>query len=100
MLPAQSVIPGALATVLSKAPLTQEKVALAWRLAVGATLSRATTVRLDGYILRVQTTEPAWRREIEKSAGIICRRLVPFLGKNVVRSLDVVLKKTGASPYA
>lgn len=100
MLPAQSVLQDALAPVLNKAPLTPEKVALAWRLVVGVTLGRATTVRLDGYILRVQTTEPAWRREVERSAGIICRRLVPFLGEKVVRSLDVVLKKTGASPYA
>jgi hypothetical protein len=89
-------MPEALAAVLRKAPLSPEKVAFAWRTAVGASVDRVSSVRLDGHTLRVRTRDTSWQREIERSASLICARLDALLGKDVVRSLDVTL---GSGPY-
>ena len=43
---ANKVMPAIVAEVIRKAPLTDEKVAFAWRLAVGPAVGKATTVRL------------------------------------------------------
>ena len=48
MIPLQQVMPAALASVLRQAPLSPEKVAFAWRTAVGAAIDRASTVELRG----------------------------------------------------
>jgi Dna[CI] antecedent, DciA len=91
MIPVQRLMPAALAAVLRKAPLTQEKIAFAWRTAVGPSVDRASAVRLDGHTLRVRTRDAAWQREIEHSAALICARLEALLGKDVVRGLDVIV---------
>lgn len=80
----------ALASVLRKAPLSDDKVAFAWRTAVGASVARATSVRLDGYTLRVRVKDAQWQREIERSAALIRARLDALLGAGVVRGLDVI----------
>jgi len=82
-------MPAALAAVLQKAPLTPEKVAFAWRTAVGANVDRVSSVVLDGHTLRVRTRNNEWRREIERSAALIRARLDALLGAGVVRGLDV-----------
>ena len=58
-------MPAVVAEVIRKAPLTDEKVAFAWRLAVGPALGKATTVRLaaDG-TLYVTADSPAWNDAI------------------------------------
>ena len=84
-------MPDALAAVLRNAPLSPEKVAFAWRTAVGPTVDRASSVRLDGRILRVRTRNAAWQREIERSAGLIRARLEALLGEGIVSGLDVVI---------
>lgn len=91
VLPVHQVLPGALARIIRRAPLTPEKVAFAWRTAVGAAVAQATTVTLRNGLLRVATAHPAWQREIERSAGIIRTRLAPLLGDDVVRTILVVL---------
>src|SRR5918994_7758073 len=96
MIPVQRLMPDALAAVLRKAPLTPDKVAFAWRTAVGPSVDRVSTVRLDGHTLRVRTRDAAWQREIERSAALICARLDALLGTAVVRGLDVTL---GSGPY-
>lgn len=82
-------MPAALAVVLQKAPLTPEKVAFAWRTAVGPSVDRVTRVALDAGTLRVRARDAHWRREIEHSAGLIRARLDALLGAGVVRGLDV-----------
>lgn len=84
-------MPEALAEVLRKAPLSPEKVAFAWRTAVGPAVDRVTAVRLDGHVLRVRTDSAHWRREVEHSAGLIRARMEALLGEGVVRTLDVGL---------
>jgi hypothetical protein len=92
VIPVGDVIPDALAAVLRKAPLTPDKVAFAWRLTVGPALERATTIELRNGVLSVRTKDPAWRREVERSAGVIRRRLQALLGADAFRTLDITLK--------
>jgi len=83
---------GALAEVLRKAPLSAEKVAFAWRTAVGPAVDRVTTIELKGRVLHVRTKDAAWQREVERSAALIRTRLAVLLGDDVVRGLDVIVK--------
>jgi hypothetical protein len=89
MIPVQDVLPNAIAAILQKAPLTPEKVAFAWRSAVGPAVDKVTAVELRGGILRVRAKDAAWQREIERSAAIIRPRLDALLGRGVVRSVLV-----------
>jgi Dna[CI] antecedent, DciA len=91
MIPVHRFMPDALAAVLRKAPLTHEKIAFAWRTAVGPSVDRATRVELDGAILRVHAKDAQWRREVEHSASLIRARLDALLGASVVRGLDVTI---------
>lgn len=91
MIPVQTIVPAALAAIVRKAPLTNEKVGFAWRTAVGAAVAGATDVLLDGTTLRVATRDRAWQREIERSAATIRTRLEDLLGPGVVRYLDVTV---------
>jgi hypothetical protein len=91
MVPVHRFIPDALAAVLQKAPLSPEKIEFAWRTAVGPSVDRATTVKLEGTTLRVHAKDAQWRREIEHSAALIRARLDALLGRGTVRSLDVLV---------
>ena len=88
MIPVQQVMPGVLTEILRKAPLTPEKVAFAWRSAVGPAVDKATTVDLRNGVVHVKARDASWQREVERSAGLIRSRLVALLG-NVVRSIEV-----------
>ena len=83
-------MPAAMAEILRRAPLTPEKVAFAWRSAVGPAVDKATTVELHNGVLRVRARDASWQREVERSAGLIRTRLNQVLG-DVVRSLDVTV---------
>ena len=91
MIPVHEVVPAALATVLRRAPLTPEKVAFAWRTAVGPAVDRVTTIELKGRVLNVRAKDAAWQREVERSAALIRTRLAVLLGDDVVRGLDVIV---------
>ena len=87
-------MPEAVAAMLRKAPLTSDKVAFAWRTAVGPAVDKATRVDLRDGVLRVDARDRAWKREVERSAAIIRMRLDALLGPDVIR--DVVV--TADSP--
>ena len=89
--PVQRFMPDALAALLRKAPLSPEKIAFAWRSAVGPTVDKVTTIELKARVLHVRAKDPAWRREIERSAGMIRSRLNGLLGDDAVRHIDVQL---------
>jgi hypothetical protein len=93
MLPLHRVIPDALAEILRKAPLTDEKVSFAWRSSVGPAIDRGTAVSLRDGVLRVTVREPAWGREIERSQGLIRARLDSLLGRGVVRAMEISTHK-------
>jgi hypothetical protein len=89
MIQVHRFMPDALAEILSRAPLTDEKVAFAWRSAVGPSVHRVSTVALQGGVLHVRARDASWQREIERSAAVIRARLDALLGPGVVRGLDV-----------
>ena len=72
------------------APLSDDKIAFAWRSAVGPAIDRGTTITFAGGVLRVSAREPAWAREVERSEALIRARLDSMLGRGVVRTIDVV----------
>jgi len=85
----QKILPGALAEVLGRAPLTPEKVAFAWRAAVGPAMDKVTSVELRGRVLHVRARDETWRREVERSMGIVRSRMEALLGKSVVGDIQV-----------
>ena len=88
MVPAHTAIPHVLAEVLRKAPLCPEKVAFAWRAAVGPAVARVTAVSLDADgVLRVTANDAHWGREIRRSSKLILARLEGLLGPGTVKSL-------------
>ena len=89
MIPVSRFMPKALAAILRKAPLSDDKVAFAWRAAVGVAVDHATSIELRDGVLRVRAKDAAWRREIERSAGVIRSRLAALLGDDAVRSIEV-----------
>jgi hypothetical protein len=86
---ANQVMPGVVAEVVRKAPLTDEKVSFAWRLAVGPAVDKATTVRLgaDG-TLHVKAESQAWIDSVRASVGLIRSRLAHFLGEDAVKRIS------------
>ena len=89
MRPVSQSIPDALATILRRAPLTDDKVFFAWRTAVGPALYKATTIELRNGVLCVRAKDDAWRREVERSAAVVRARLDSLLGKGIVRTIQV-----------
>lgn len=90
MVPAHRVIPGVLAHIIRPAPLCPEKVTFAWRTSVGPAVSRATTVDLDDHgVLHVTAQDAQWRREVERSLGVIRARLDALLGPDVIVRVEM-----------
>ena len=89
MIRADRVIPRVLAEVIRKAPLCPEKVAFAWRSAVGSTVDRVTTVHLDDDgVLHVRALDVHWAREVRRSSRLILTRMAALLGDGVVKKLS------------
>ena len=82
-------MPAVVAEVVRKAPLTEAKVAFAWRLAVGPAVGKATSVRLapDG-TLYVTADASAWNDSMRASIGMIRSRLAHYLGENTVKRIS------------
>jgi hypothetical protein len=89
MVPVQQVIPDTLAHMLRKAPLSSEKVAFAWRMAVGPAVDQATRIALRENVLHVHARGVEWRREIERNAALVRSRLDALLGSGVVRYIEI-----------
>lgn len=89
MIPLTQLLPSALAAILRNAPMTPEKVAFAWRLAVGPATARATVVDFRDGVLHVRAKDVAWCREIERSAAEIRSRVNRTLGAEAVRTIYV-----------
>ena len=89
MIKANQVIPAVVAEVVRKAPLSDAKVAFAWRLAVGPAVDKSTKVRLgaDG-TLYVTAESSAWNDSIRASVGMIRSRLAHYLGDEAVKRIS------------
>jgi hypothetical protein len=92
VVPVQQFMPDAVAALLRKAPLTPEKVAFAWRSAVGATVDQATAIALRDGVLHVVARDAAWQHELERSAAMIRVRLETLLGTDVIRYINVTAR--------
>ena len=89
MIPVRDVVTDVLARVIRDAPLSDEKVAFAWRTVVGPTLERGTSVRYAEGVLYVMARDPMWEAEIRRGLGTIVPRLRHLLGQDVLREVRV-----------
>ncbi|MGB7217189.1 MAG: DUF721 domain-containing protein [Vicinamibacterales bacterium] len=89
MRPIAHVVPAALVELLRTTPLSEGKVGFAWRTVVGPAIERATSVKLEGDVLIVETSSSEWAKEIRRSSATILRRLEAFLGKDVAKSISL-----------
>lgn len=83
------MLPAIVAAVIRRGPLCDEKVTLAWRLAVGPAIAKVTTVRLvpDG-TLHIKADSQAWIDAVRKSTSLIQIRMGDLLGENLVKRLE------------
>jgi hypothetical protein len=89
MQPLTHALPGAIAELLRDVPVSSGKVDFAWRVAVGTSVERVTSVRLDGCNLVVFAEDQRWAREITRSSGMILARLQTLLGQDTINSIVV-----------
>jgi predicted nucleic acid-binding Zn ribbon protein len=85
-----------LAEVIRRQPSTPARTALAWQIAVGPALARATTVELSEGVLTVHSADARWTLEITRARDIVLKRLQHFLGADSVTSLRIE-RETGRS---
>ena len=84
----QTVVPRALTELFRSGPMSQGKLEVAWRAAVGDAICRVTTVRLqpDGSV-EVRAADQRWQKELKRSSAMILSRLTALLGTDAVRRL-------------
>ena len=91
MVPLQNAIPAVVAALLKTGPISDEKLAFAWKAVVGPTLARATTPRLGPRgVVQVSANDERWRGEVRRSATVILSRLQELVGRSVVTRVDVL----------
>src|SRR5512135_2397151 len=98
MHPLSQTIPDVVARLVRNAPLSPEKVAFAWRAAVGPAMARAASLHLsEAGGVEVTCNDDHWRREIRRSLPMIKERLTALLGGDIVGQLKVPARRTGAA---
>ncbi len=86
----QTVVPRALAELFRQGPMSQGKLEVAWRVAVGDALCRVSTVRLQpDATVDVHPMDQRWQKELRRSSSIILTRLNTLLGAGAVARLVV-----------
>jgi hypothetical protein len=85
-----SVVPRALTQLFRQGPMSQGKLEVAWRVAVGDAITRVTSVRLqpDG-IVEVHPADQRWQKELKRSSSMILTRLIGLLGTDAVSRIVV-----------
>lgn len=81
------MVPRALTLLFREGPMSQGKLEVAWRVAVGDALTRVTAVRLQpNGVVEVQSVDQRWTKELKRSSSMILTRLIGLLGAgNVTR---------------
>lgn len=91
MTPAHRIVSKVLVQIIRPAPLCQEKVEFAWRMSVGPGLGRTTRARIDDRRVLVVTADSVqWRREVERSLGLIRSRLDALLGPDAFINVEII----------
>ena len=85
----KNAMPSVVAEIVRAAPLSPAKVAFAWRLAVGPTVDRNTTIHWDQNTLFVEAATPQWAEEVRRSTRVIIGRMRSLLDEETVKRLDV-----------
>jgi hypothetical protein len=85
----QQFAPALLAEILRRQPPSDARTALAWQVAVGTAVARATTVRLDKGRLIVTATDPRWIAEIERAREPVLHRMQHLLGPDSIRTISL-----------
>jgi hypothetical protein len=90
MISLHTVAPHALTELFRHGPMSQGKLEVAWRFAVGDALTRVTTIRLqpDGSV-EVQPVDQRWTKELKRSSSMILTRLLGLLGPDSVKRIIV-----------
>jgi hypothetical protein len=97
----QTLIPTAMTSLLRQGTMSQAKLEVAWRLAVGDALNRVTIPRLrEMGVIEVEAADQRWRREVKRSRSVILARLRALLGEDCVGSLVIVGDQISASATA
>jgi hypothetical protein len=69
------------------------KLRLAWRIAVGAAMDRATSVALlEGACVEVTAADASWRREVKRSQAEILTRLQYLVGEAALKKIRVLTR--------
>jgi hypothetical protein len=69
------------------------KLRLAWRIAVGAAMDRATSVVLaDDACVEVAAVDASWRREVKRSQSEILTRLRYLVGEAALKKIRVLTR--------
>ena len=89
VIPLQHFSSGVLAEVIRRQPSSPARTALAWQIAVGPALARATTVELVDGVLTVRSSDTRWALEIKRARGMVLTRLQDLLGASAITSLHV-----------
>ena len=79
---------GVVADILRRQPHSPGRTQLAWQLAVGPALARATSVELEGSTLTVTARDPRWLKEIERARPAILPKMQQLLGREAVTRLS------------
>jgi predicted nucleic acid-binding Zn ribbon protein len=93
MEPLAAALPSTVRTILRKGPMSEGKFQLAWRVAVGPAIDRATraSLRADGTV-DVRASDVAWRREVRRSQAVILDRLRDLVGPSVISGMKVAVR--------
>ena len=88
--PLHSVVPRALTELFRMGPMSQGKLDVAWRVAVGDALTRVSRVRLqsDGSV-EIYAADQRWQKELRRSSHMIRTRLQGLLGTAAIDRLVV-----------
>ena len=87
MQPIHDFANGVLAQLIRRQPPSPARTQLAWQLAVGPALARATTVTLEAGVLRVSAADPRWLKEIGRARAAILPKLQQILGPGSVTKI-------------
>ena len=86
----QTVVPRALAELFRQGPMSQGKLEVAWRVAVGDALCRVSSVRLQpDATVDVHPVDQRWQKELKRSSSMILARLNTLLGAGAIARLVV-----------
>ena len=92
----QQFTPNVLAEVIRRQPPSEGRTTLAWQVAVGAAIARATSVQLVDGVLTVTAKDPRWVADVEASRSVVLGRLKQLLGNEEVRTMRIEAKDSNS----